>query len=168
MNEKRKKGKGNKEQKMRKWMDKGAAKAEGGTPAPRGVTFCPLLLATVSGKCVTLSTADWFSQFVYKIVVKDPTTPYTCSCTTWWNIWHCLVNIGWWLISSVTVLTSFKWWRWWWKLMLLLWCTYTTSVRLGFGHTLGYAGSPFGWVESARSEHLWFVDLVFKRSDTVL
>ena len=23
---------------MRKWMDKGAAKAEGGTPAPHGVT----------------------------------------------------------------------------------------------------------------------------------
>ena len=24
---------------MRKWMDKGAAKAEGGTPAPRGVAW---------------------------------------------------------------------------------------------------------------------------------
>jgi len=37
VNEKRKKGKSNEKQKMRKEMDKGAAKAEGGTPAPRGV-----------------------------------------------------------------------------------------------------------------------------------
>jgi len=34
-----KNGKSNKEQKMRKWMDKGGAKAERGTPAPRGVDY---------------------------------------------------------------------------------------------------------------------------------
>jgi len=28
---------------MRKWMDKGAAKAEEGTPAPRGVNFLRIL-----------------------------------------------------------------------------------------------------------------------------
>jgi len=34
VDEKRKKGKGNKEQKMRKLMDKGGAKAERGYPGP--------------------------------------------------------------------------------------------------------------------------------------
>jgi len=29
---------------MKKWMDKGAAKAEGGTPAPRGVLTCKNLI----------------------------------------------------------------------------------------------------------------------------
>jgi len=60
VDEKRKKGKGNKEQKMRKWMDKGGAKAERGYPGPtRGylLTVKQGLLWNVSRRMSVTETA---------------------------------------------------------------------------------------------------------------